>query len=407
MTNGIAASRRRSRAPQGQRTDSAGTLLRLIRTGEAATRAELSAATGLARSTVAQRVELLMEAGLILEIGDAPSTGGRPPSTLGFNADAGIVVVADLGASHSRLAVCGLDGLPIEQVTRDIAIDEGPDTVLQWVVDELDRLVEQLGRSVHDVRGAAIGLPGPVDSAQGAAVNPPIMPGWNGVPVGPLLAKHYNAHVVVDNDVNLMAMGEYSALERPPADFMFVKVGTGIGSGLILGGQLHRGSRGAAGDIGHVQVGPKEVLCSCGNYGCLEASAGGGALARNLSDFGAEAEGSRDVVQLVKQGNRQAISAVRDAGRLIGDVLATTVNLLNPNMIVIGGDVAMADEHLLAGVREGVYSRATTLATTELVITTSSLGDGAGVRGGAALVLDDAFSPTNVDATLERGLVGS
>jgi predicted NBD/HSP70 family sugar kinase len=386
------------------RTDSAGTLLRLIRTGQASTRSELGALTGLARSTVAQRVELLMAAGLICEIGDAPSTGGRPPSTLGFNPDAGVVLVADLGATHSTLALCGVDGQPIDEVSEDMAIDEGPETVLQWVVDRFDQLLHRAGRSAAQVRGVAIGLPGPVDSARGEAVNPPIMPGWNRVPVRPLFAQRYDAPVLVDNDVNLMALGEHSALEKPPEDFLFVKVGTGIGSGLIMSGNLHRGSLGAAGDLGHVQVGPSDVLCACGNHGCLEASAGGGALARNLASIGLEAKGSRDVVKLVRNGNRQAISAVRDAGRLIGGVLATTVNLLNPSMIVIGGDVAMADEHLLAGAREIVYTRATTLATTELIIKTGALGDTAGIRGGAAMVVDHAFSPVNVDAKLGRSL---
>ena len=275
------------------------------------------------------------------------------------------------------------------------------------VVDRFDELLREIDRPVTDVRGLTIGLPGPVDTTAGEAVNPPIMPGWNRIPVRPLFAQRYNAPVVVDNDVNLMAIGEHTALENPPDDFVFVKVGTGIGSGLIMSGHLHRGSRGAAGDIGHVQIGPKDVLCSCGNFGCLEASAGGGALARTLSEMGHPANDARDVVRLVHQGDRDAISAVREAGRLIGSVLATTVNLLNPTMIAIGGDVAMADEHLLAGVRENVYTRATTLGTTELTVTTGSLGERAGVRGGAAMVLDHAFSPTNVDAVLEGSMAFS
>lgn len=388
----------------GSRADSAGTLLRLIRQGLATTRSELGRQTGLARSTVAQRVELLMATGLICEVGDAPSAGGRRPAILGFNPDAGVILVADLGATHSRLAVCGLDGRPIAQIEEDIAINEGPDVVLQWVARKFDQLLADIDRPASDVKGITIGLPGPVDTSKGEAVNPPIMPGWNRVPVRPLFAQRYSASVLVDNDVNLTAVGEHSALEHPPADFLFVKVGTGIGSGLIMSGQLHRGSRGAAGDIGHVQIGPSNVLCSCGNYGCLEASASGGALARSLRDKGYDAQDSRDVVNLVRNGNADAISAVREAGRLIGSVLATTVNVLNPSAIAIGGDVALADEHLLAGVREIVYTRATTLATTQLTLSTGSLGDSAGVLGGAVLVLDHAFAPMRVDATLQAAL---
>lgn len=224
------------------RVDSAGALLRLIRDGQATTRAELCAATGLARSTVAQRVELLMAGGLISEIGDAPSTGGRPPAVLGFNHDAGVVLVADLGATHSRLAICGLDGVPIEETAADIPISEGPTTVLGWTIDHFDALLAQAGRSARDVRGIGIGLPGPVDFLRGEAVNPPIMPGWNRVPIRPIFAQHYSAPVLVDNDVNMMALGEQAAIRQSQVrqshvrqrgkvnDFLYVKAGTGIGS---------------------------------------------------------------------------------------------------------------------------------------------------------------------------------
>jgi predicted NBD/HSP70 family sugar kinase len=321
---------------------------------------------------------------------------------LGFNPGAGVVLVADLGATHSRLAVCGLDGEPIEELAEDLAIAAGPDVVLRWVLSRFERLLERAARPLSAVRGVGVGVPGPVDFLRGEAVNPPIMPGWNRVPVRPLLAQRFAAPVLVDNDVNLMAMGEHGAMPQPADDFLYVKVGTGIGSGLIMSGHLHRGSRGAAGDIGHVQVGPVDVLCSCGNRGCLEASAGGAALARRMAELGYDATDSRDVVQLVRNGNPDAIEAVREAGRQIGTVLATTVNLLNPRTIMIGGDVAQAHDYLLAGIREIVYTRATTLATTELVITSGTLGDEAGVRGGAAMILDHILAPANVDAVLER-----
>lgn len=384
------------------RRESAGSLLRLIRTRQATTRAQLREITGLARSTVAQRVELLMAAGLITEVGDAPSTGGRPPSVLGFNPDAGVVLVADLGATHSRLALCGLDGEPLESIAGELAIADGPDTVLAWVGDRFEELLERHGKSHAAIRGIGIGLPGPVDFARGEAVNPPIMPGWNRVPVGPGLVQRFGAPVLVDNDVNLMAIGEHGAFPTPVNDLVVVKIGTGIGSGLILGGRLHRGSAGAAGDIGHVQIGPGDVLCTCGNRGCLEAVAGGGALARQLAATGLDATTSRDVVDFVRNGNPDAIAAVREAGRLIGTVLATTVNLLNPGAIVICGDLAQVADHLLAGVREIVYNRATTLATTDLVITTTGLAEEAGVRGGAAMVLDHILAPASIDAALER-----
>jgi predicted NBD/HSP70 family sugar kinase len=253
---------------------------------------------------------------------------------------------------------------------------------------------------MSDVRGVGIGLPGPVDFALGMAVNPPIMAGWHLFGVAEHCHSLYGVPVLVDNDVNIMALGEYWVMEPKVEDFIFVKVGTGIGSGLILGGHLHRGADGAAGDMGHVRTTSDEVLCRCGNNGCLEATAGGAALAARLRERGFDALDSRDVVRLVEEGNREAIRSVRAAGRLIGQVLASMVNLLNPALIMIGGDMARAESQLLAGVREVVYQRSTTLSTTDLQITVSTLGDRAGITGAAAMVIEHILTPSAIDHVL-------
>ena len=380
--------------------DRPGDLLNLIRTGRARTRGELGEVTGLARSTVAQRIDALIDAGLVVEVGGAPSTGGRPPSLLGFNADAGLILAADLGATHSRIAVCNLLAESLAETTAEIDINSGPDVVLAWLEETFDGLLADIRRSPREVRGVGIGVPGPVDYAHGVAVNPPIMAGWHMHPIKDRFAARYGAPVLVDNDVNIMALGEYWVMEPKVDDFVFVKVGTGIGSGLILGGVLHRGANGAAGDIGHVRASSDDVVCRCGNNGCLEALAGGAAIAGRLSDSGLEAAGSRDVVQLVERGNELATRSVRDAGRLIGQVLASMVNLLNPSMIMIGGDLAKAEQQLLAGIREVVYQRSTTLSTTDLTITVSSLGDRSGVIGAAAMAIDHIMTPRAVDEAL-------
>ena len=381
-------------------TGSSGELLALIRTGRAGTRSDLARLTGLGRSTIAHRVDRLLSSGLVKEVGDAPSTGGRPPAVLGFNQNAGIVLVADLGATHSRLAITDLGGDLLADLTDDIDIAVGPGEVLEWVGAGFAKLLAQSGHDQNEVRGVGIGVPGPVEFAAGRAVHPPIMPGWDGYDIRAPFAETYDAPVLVDNDVNIMAFGEYWAMQRRVGDIVFVKVGTGIGSGLILGGRLHRGARGAAGDMGHVQAGDADVTCRCGNSGCLEASAGGAALAKALSAMGHEANNSRDVVGLVRTGNHDAIQAVRDAGRLIGRVLATTVNLINPARIMIGGDLAEAGEQLVAGIREVVYQRSTALATNRLEILTSTLGDRAGITGAAGMVIEHILAPELVEEAL-------
>jgi predicted NBD/HSP70 family sugar kinase len=287
----------------------------------------------------------------------------------------------------------------LAETSREIEISQGPEAILNWVLEEFGNLLAEAGQSKEDVRGIGIGVPGPVDFAAGRAVHPPIMPGWDDYPIRDHLVDVYGVPVLVDNDVNIMALGEYWAMHPKVDDFIFVKVGTGIGSGLIIGGNLQRGARGAAGDIGHVQAGSADVMCGCGNPDCLEASAGGAAIARNLSKQ-REVAGSREVVALVQAGDHDAIQAVREAGRLIGSVLAATVNLLNPAVIAIGGDLAEAGQQLLAGIREIVYQRSTAMSTSDLRITNGSLGDRAGVIGAAALVIEHLFSPESVDVTL-------
>lgn len=384
-----------------------GDLLRLIRSGEATTRAELAASTGLARSTVAQRIDGLVELDLIREEGEAPSTGGRPPAVLGFNESAGIVLAADLGATHSRIAVADLGGKIIAEAAANMDIASGPVQVLGWVEETFDRLLEESDQQQSNVLGIGIGLPGPVEYAEGRPVSPPIMPGWDGYDVRGHFGGRFDVPVLVDNDVNIMALGEQWVMETPVQDLLFIKVGTGIGSGLILDGQLRRGAQGAAGDIGHVPVGESDTVCRCGNVGCVEAEAGGAALARALSEKGKETANSRDVAALVRSGDQDAMQAVRRAGRLLGRVLAATVNLLNPAMIMIGGDVAEAGDQLLAGVREIVYQRSTALATNDLTITSSTLGDRAGILGAAAMVIEQILDPASIDAALSTEALAS
>ena len=378
-----------------------GELLSLIRAGTAVTRADLARHTGLARSTVAQRVDALLGSGLVLEAGDTPSTGGRPATMLAFNHQAGVVLVADLGATHARVAVTDLAGTPLAELAGDLDIALGPDEVLTWVAARFNELLGSIKKTPADVRGIGIGVPGPVEFDTGRPVNPPIMPGWDGFDIPGWFADRYGAPVLVDNDVNIMARGEHWVHWRDTPHLLLVKVGTGIGCGIVADGHIHRGARGAAGDIGHIRATSEEVICACGNIGCLEAVAGGHALATRLAASGVEASNSRDVVRLVHEGNVTATQMVRAAGRTLGEVLAGTVNFFNPAVIVIGGDIAEAHAQLLAGVREGIFSRSLPLATRDLRIVPCRLGDRAGVSGAAITAIEQVLSPAAVDQTLQ------
>jgi len=374
-------------------------LFQILRDGRPRTRTELSTMTGLARSTVAIRIDALMKLGLVASVGDAVSTGGRPSSQFAIATSGRVVLGVDIGASHVRIGVSDLTGGMLAQTLEQMSVAEGPEAVLSWVTAEAERLLASLDRSTRDLLAIGIGLPGPVEHSTGRPIYPPIMPGWNHYDVPGRLASSFDAPVLVDNDVNIMALGEREHAWPDVDHLIFVKVATGIGAGVISGGLLQRGAQGTAGDLGHVYVARgSQVPCACGNRGCLEALASGPALARDLEETGLAAESSQDVVELVKRGNVDAIQAVRQAGRDIGEVLTTCVSLINPSVIVIGGSLAQAGEHLIAGVREVVYARSMPLATEHLQITQSKLGADAGVIGACMLAIHHALAPESIEA---------
>ncbi|GAB4098166.1 ROK family protein [Sinomonas halotolerans] len=389
-------------SPEGAGTLSrAGDLFQLLRDGRPWTRAELAMTTGLARSTVAGKVDQLLTSGLVASVGEAASSGGRPPSRFAFQAQARSVLAVDVGASHVRVALTDLTGHSLAEERTELPVSEGPEAVLGHVVEAGRRLLAGSSRPGRLLAGVGIGLPGPVHHATGRPVKPPIMPGWDGFDVVGFVQRAFPVPVLVDNDVNIMALGERAAFWPEVDDLLFIKVATGIGSGIISSGQLQRGADGTAGDLGHVRVARgAEVVCRCGNTGCLEALASGAAVARALAAEGLATATGGDVVDLASQGSIPAIQALRQAGRDIGEVLATCVNLLNPSVIVLGGSLAAAGEHVMAGVREVVYRRSPPLATTNLGIVLSRAGDRAGVMGASQLVSQHVLSPAGIEAQL-------
>jgi predicted NBD/HSP70 family sugar kinase/sugar phosphate isomerase/epimerase len=392
----------RASSPTRVASASAGEVLQCIRAHGSITRSELVDATGLSRATLGQRLEQLMAHGLVV-MEASPSTGGRPPQKVSFNPRAGVILGADLGATHGRIAVADLAGNMIAAHAVELQITRGPEAVLTDVLAHFDDLLVASGRTRVDVWATGVGVPGPVDFASSRPVRPPIMPGWDEFDIRGWFAGQLPGPVLVDNDVNVMAMGEFWRSWLEDVDtLLYVKVGTGIGAGLVIGRSVFRGSRGAAGDIGHVRVdSSKTVVCDCGNENCLEAVASGRALARDLRDAGLATDNTREVVELAASGNPDAVRAVRAAGRRLGEVLATAVNMLNPDVIVVGGDLAAAHDHLLAGVREVVYQRSTALATQSLGIEESRLGDDAGIEGCVVIALEELLSADMIDDLLE------
>jgi len=375
----------------------ASSLFQELRDGRPRTRAELAVITGLARSTVAARVDALMRLGLVAAVEDAVSTGGRPSSRFAFNPSSRLILAADLGASHASVALTDLAGTFLARRSGQQDIAAGPEQVLGWLVMQAHAMFEELERSEADLVAVGIGLPGPVQHRTGRPINPPIMPGWDRFDVPGWVRERLGAPVLVDNDVNIMALGERAYAWPDADDLIFVKVATGVGAGIVSGGSLQRGSQGIAGDIGHVQVARgRGIACHCGNLGCLEAIAAGPALAQALKLAGIDVATGQDVVDLVKRGHIEAIQAVRQAGRDIGEVLTACVSLVNPSVIAIGGSMSQAGEQLLAGVREIVYTRCMPLATENLSVVQSRAGADAAVIGASMLAIEHALSPESI-----------
>ncbi|WP_405908653.1 ROK family protein [Streptomyces sp. NBC_00828] len=391
---------------------SSGELLELVRSGRATTRGALQQATGLSRATVGQRLDRLFRAGWLREGAGGPvdsPLGGRPSITLEFDDAHAVVLAADLDTRHGRAAVLTLTGEILAEKSGLLVVDEGPDAVLgelgRWFAD----LLVKAGKPADAVCGIGLAVPGPVDSDTGRVVQPPIMPGWDGYDIRGRLSRAFAEHagtvsaagagvpVLVDNDANLMAYGEQRTGYPDCSAFALVKVSTGIGAGMVVGGTIYRGIDGGAGDIGHIRVGA-DALCRCGSYGCLAAVASGGAVARRLAESGVAAASGSDVRDLLTSGHPEAMALAREAGRQVGDVLATVVTLLNPGVLMIAGD--LAGTPFLTGVRELLYQRALPRSTAHLDVVTSRLGERAGLIGAGALVVEYLYAPERVEERL-------
>ncbi|MFJ3660848.1 ROK family protein [Streptomyces sp. NPDC090119] len=395
------------RTARGGAQTSAGDLLDLVRSGQAVTRGALQQLTGLSRATVGQRLDRLFRAGWLREGAGGPvdsPLGGRPAITLEFDGSHAVVLAADLDTRHARAALLTLTGEILAERSGALIVEDGPEVVLAGLGRWFAELLTETGHAPESVCGIGLGVPGPVDTGTGRVVQPPMMSGWDGYDIRGRLSRAFTEHtgtgpvpVLVDNDANLMAYGEQRTGYQDCRAFVLVKVSTGIGAGVVVDGAIYRGVDGGAGDLGHIRVGT-EALCRCGSYGCLAAVASGGAVARRLTEAGVPAASGSDVRELLAAGHPEAAALAREAGRRVGDVLATVVTLLNPGVLMIAGD--LAGTPFLTGVRELLYQRALPRSTAHLDVVTARLGERAGLIGAGAMVVEHLYAPDRVEERL-------
>jgi len=391
-------------------------IISFVRGARSVTRPEISEATSLSRSLSTKFIDVACDLNLLKNGDIGQSTGGRAPRLIDFNENAGQVLVAELGATGFNVAASDLTGTLIESAYVEANVSKGPEAVLALVEQKFEEIIN--AHKFKNVWGIGIGVPGPVEFATGLPVSPPIMPGWDRYPIRERFSQKFKVPVWVDNDVNLMALGEH-ALRKDAItnELIFIKIGSGIGAGILTHGRLHRGAQGCAGDIGHISIGVNEVICRCGNTGCIEAVAGGLAIARD-AEKAAHSGGSaflskilkstkkvtiEDVIAGSENGDRWCVETIVKAGKDIGAVLATLVNFHNPSLIVIGGSVSNAGDKLLAAIRESVLNRSLPLATRDLQIRLSEYPYQAGLSGAVEMVINELFESETLRRWVAEG----
>lgn len=381
------------------------TVLQTIFWSVGVSRYEISHRLAYSKSKTNSLVASLLDLGLLNEMGLQNSNGGRRAETLQISSGLGVLLCLDLGATSLDLAVMNPDLTVLAQHAEQLDVRSGPGNVMARVRVLMRQLLAQCGATSKQVIGIGMGVPGPVNFESGQLVNPPLMPNWDSFSIRDYLREEYNAPVFVDNDVNLMALGESWRLQRSLQNFLVIKVGTGIGCGIVCHGEVYRGANGSAGDVGHICVDTAGPRCHCGNLGCVETMAAGPAITRMATEAAVTGESAQlaaclaekgeitpeDVGQASRNGDASANRIIQHTGSLIGQMLASVVNFFNPSHVFIGGGITRIGPLFLASVRQSVYQRSLALSTRHLEIQYTPLAEQAGLVGAGVLAMQETL----------------
>jgi glucokinase-like ROK family protein len=381
------------------------TLLDHVFWSSSISREALATGSSFSKSRANAAVAGMLEQGVLEATGEQVATGGRRAETLRLARGLGVLLGVALGATGLEVGVLAPDLALLAHHSEPADVRDGPAIVLSRVRLLMRELLKQCGARPRDVIGIGIGVPGPVDFGLGQLVNPPLMPEWDAYSIRDDLRADYAAPVFVDNDVNVMALGELWRMQRGLQNFLVIKVGTGIGCGIVCHGQVYRGANGSAGDVGHICVDPHGPRCHCGNLGCVETMAAGPAIARAATEAAQTGQSSllaqmlaergvlklQDVAQASRAGDVAANAIVQRSGALIGQMLASVVNFYNPSHVFIGGGIQKIGPLFLAAVRQSVYHRSLALSTRHLEIQYTPLGERAGLIGAGVLAMQESL----------------
>jgi glucokinase-like ROK family protein len=368
-------------------------------------RADIARRMDLSRAAVTGIINDLIDRGLVREASNVPSVSGRRPVMLEINPALGYVLGVDLGATHLEIVLADFSGRIVADRRSEIQIQEGPQQCLGLIIDEAVALLDAASLSMGQISAVGVGVPGPIISEAGMVRMPPLMPGWDKFPIRSHLESHWGIPVSLNNDAELGALGEWAfGAGRGEHNLAYIKVGTGVGAGLILDGRIYRGTSGCAGEIGHITIKEQGPRCACGNRGCLEVVAGGRAIAQqaqravlaNRRTILAEIKPvetitAEDVAEAARRGDLISQQIIAEAGAYLGIAVASLVNLINPGMIVIGGGLAQMGDLLLEPVRQAVVNRSISAAAESVRIVTAVLGNRSASIGAVTQALEIAL----------------
>jgi glucokinase-like ROK family protein len=350
-------------------------------------RAELARQMNLTRSAVSSIIDDLKEMRLVDEIETGPASGGRRPILLAINPLFGYIVGIDMGATHLGIVVTDYSAHVLEELEFPFSVTDGPNNCLTQIDGYVHDLLSKLRIDINQISAIGMDVPGSIVAEVGGGSSLPIMPGWGNYPIRKHLEELWQVPVTIGNDAELGALGEWAyGAGRGERNLAYIKVGTEVGAGLLLDGHIYRGTTGSAGEIGHITIQENGPLCKCGNHGCLEAMAGGQAIARKgreaiesgkrtqLSAIAPEKIRAIDVAAAAQKGDLVAQQIITDAGVHLGIAIASLVNLFNPSMVVIGGGVSQSGDLLLEPIRKTVMERSLYSAAKVVRITSAVLG---------------------------------
>ena len=378
---------------------SPGNVVAVLRDAGPLTRQQLQERLGVSRATLVERLDTLQRLRMVRTAGHHASSGGRRAALLEADRTSRVAVVAWLGASHMSVGVVDLAGKVLVDHTERLPLGHTPSDVQPWLVDTARKQLATTGRT-GDLAAVGMAVPGQIDQTTGVSIVPATMTAWRDQPLRDALADGLGVEeVLLENDANALAYGEYLAAGRRQSTVLGVAVGTGIGAGVVVGGQPHQGATGCAGEIGHIRIEGHDERCSCGRRGCVAALASGKALIRQLRGDGVRS--LPDVIRRVESGAPNAVALATDAGRLVGTVLATVVTILNPHMVRVGGEIG-ALAPFRAGLAETLRQQAHEVAAQGLDVGPAVLGERAPLVGMAGLAAEAVFDPAAIDRLAAR-----